>query len=148
MKIAAVQAAKQVKRPVRLTLTREQMFTLVGYRPLTIQRIGLGASADGKLVGITHESHSQTAVYEEFTENAVNVSRFLYASPNANTRYKVVPLNVGVPAPMRGPGEATGSFALESALDELSYKLGIDPIELRLRNYADTDLGTQPALVE
>ena len=138
--VAAVQAAKLVKRPVRLTLTREQMFTLVGYRPLTIQRIGLGASADGKLVGITHESHSQTAVYEEFTENAVNVSRFLYASPNANTRYKVVPLNVGVPAPMRGPGEATGSFALESALDELSDKLGIDPIELRLRNYADTDL--------
>jgi xanthine dehydrogenase YagR molybdenum-binding subunit len=138
--IAAAQAAKLLKRPVRLTLTREQMFTLVGYRPLTIQRIGLGATTDGKLVGITHESHSQTAIYEEFTENAVNVSRFLYASPNANTRYKVVPLNVGVPAPMRGPGEATGSFALESALDELAYKLGIDPIELRLRNYAETDL--------
>ena len=137
--IAATQAAKLLKRPVKLTLTREQMFTLVGYRPLTIQRIGLGATTDGKLVGITHESHSQTAVYEEFTENAVNVSRFLYASPNANTRYKVVPLNVGVPAPMRGPGEATGSFALESALDELSYKLGIDPIELRLRNYAESD---------
>jgi len=137
--VAAVQAAKLVQRPVKLTLTREQMFTLVGYRPLTIQKIGLGATPDGKLVGITHESHSQTAVYEEFTENAVNVSRFLYASPNANTRYKVVPLNVGVPAPMRGPGEATGSFALESALDELSYKLKIDPIELRLRNYTDRD---------
>ncbi|HEV3326839.1 MAG TPA: xanthine dehydrogenase family protein molybdopterin-binding subunit [Puia sp.] len=137
--VAAAQAAKLVKRPVKLTLTREQMFTLVGYRPLTIQKIGLGASTDGKLVGITHESHSQTAVYEEFTESAVGVSRFLYASPNVNTRYKVVPLNVGVPAPMRGPGEATGSFALESALDELSYKLGIDPIELRLRNYTYTD---------
>ncbi len=137
--LAAVQAAKLVKRPVKLTLTREQMFVLVGYRPLTIQKIGLGATTDGKLVGITHESHSQTAVYEEFTENAVNVSRFLYASPNANTRYKVVALNVGVPAPMRGPGEATGSFALESALDELSYKLKIDPIELRLRNYTYTD---------
>jgi xanthine dehydrogenase YagR molybdenum-binding subunit len=137
--VAAVQAAKLVKRPVKLTLTREQMFTLVGYRPMTIQKIGLGASADGKLIGITHESHSQTAVYEEFTESAVNVSHFLYASPNVTTRYKVVPLNVGVPAPMRGPGEATGSFALESALDELSYKLGIDPIELRLRNYADMD---------
>ncbi|HMH24679.1 MAG TPA: xanthine dehydrogenase family protein molybdopterin-binding subunit, partial [Puia sp.] len=133
------QAARLVKRPVKLTLTREQMFTLVGYRPLTIQKIGLGASNDGKLVGITHESHSQTAVYEEFTENAVAVSRFLYNSPNANTRYKVVPLHVGVPAPMRGPGEATGSFALESALDELSYKLNIDPIELRLRNYTYTD---------
>lgn len=137
--VAAAQAAMLVKRPVKLTLTREQMFTLVGYRPMTIQKIGLGATTDGKLVGITHESHSQTAVYEEFTESAVSVSRFLYASPNANTRYKVVPLNVGVPAPMRGPGEATGSFALESALDELSYKLGLDPIELRLRNYTYTD---------
>ena len=87
-------------------------------------------------------------MYEEFTENAVNVSRFLYTSPNANTRYKVVPLNVGVPAPMRGPGEATGSFALESALDELSYKLGIDPIELRLRNYTDMDPEQKPALVK
>ena len=137
--IAAVQAAKLVKRPVKLTLTREQMFTLVGYRPLTIQKIGLGATADGKLIGITHESHSQTAVYEEFTEGAVNVSRFLYQSPNANTRYKVVPLNIGVPAPMRGPGESTGAYALECALDELSYALNIDPIELRLRNYADAD---------
>lgn len=137
--IAAVQAAKLIKRPVKLTLTREQMFNSVGYRPLTIQRIGLGATPDGKLVGITHESHSQTAIYEEFTENAVAVSRFLYASPNANTRYRVVPLNVGVPAPMRGPGEATGSFALESALDELSYALNMDPIALRLANYAESD---------
>ena len=137
--IAAVQAAKLVKRPVKLTLTREQMFTLVGYRPLTIQKIGLGATADGKLVGITHESHSQTAVYEEFTEGAVNVSRVLYQSPNANTRYKVVPLNIGVPAPMRGPGESTGAYALESAMDELSYALNLDPIELRLRNYTDAD---------
>ena len=137
--VAAAQAAKMLKRPVKLTLTREQMFTLVGYRPLTVQKIGIGATPDGKLVGITHESHSQTAVYEEFTERSVNVSRFLYASPNANTRYKVVPLNVGVPAPMRGPGEATGAFALESALDELAYALNMDPIELRLKNYADTD---------
>lgn len=137
--IAAVQAAKMLGRPVKLTLTREQMFTLVGYRPLTIQKIGLGATPDGKLVGITHESYSQSAVYEEFTEASVNVSRFLYSSPNANTRYKVIPLNVGVPAPMRGPGEATGSFALESALDELSYLLNMDPIQLRLNNYTDTD---------
>ncbi len=137
--IAAVQTAKMLGRPVKLTLTREQMFTLVGYRPLTIQKIGLGATPDGKLVGITHESYSQSAVYEEFTENSVNVSRFLYSSPNANTRYKVIPLNVGVPTPMRGPGEATGSFALESALDELSYLLKMDPIQLRLNNYTDTD---------
>jgi xanthine dehydrogenase YagR molybdenum-binding subunit len=137
--IAASYAARLIKRPVKLTLTREQMFTLVGYRPFTIQKIGLGANADGTLVGITHESESQTATYEEFTENSVNCSRFLYASPNCNTLYKVVPLNVGVPAPMRGPGEATGSFALESALDELSYALKMDPIKLRLKNYADHD---------
>ncbi|MEO6314394.1 MAG: xanthine dehydrogenase family protein molybdopterin-binding subunit [Chitinophagaceae bacterium] len=137
--VAAVQAAKLLRRPVKLTLTREQMFTLVGYRPLTIQKIGIGATPDGRLVGITHESFSQTAVYEEFTERSVNVSRFLYASPNANTRYKVVPLHVGVPAPMRGPGEATGAFGLESALDELSYALNMDPIELRLKNYAEVD---------
>jgi xanthine dehydrogenase YagR molybdenum-binding subunit len=137
--IASAMAAKLINRPVKLTLTREQMFTLVGHRPLTIQKIGLGADHDGRLIGITHESASQTAVYEEFTEGSVNVSRFLYDSPNANTRYKVVPLHVGVPAPMRGPGEATGSFALESALDELAFALKMDPIELRLKNYTDRD---------
>ena len=137
--IAAVQAAKMINRPVRLTLTREQMFLMVGYRPMTIQKVGIGADADGKLTGITHESFSQTAVYEDFTERSVNVSRFLYNSPNVNTRYRIVPLNIGVPAPMRGPGEATGAYALESALDELSYKLNIDPIELRLKNYADVN---------
>lgn len=137
--VAAAYAARLIKRPVKLTLTREQMFTLVGYRPYTIQKIGLGADADGRLTGITHESYSQTATYEEFTENSVNCSRFLYDSLNCNTLYKVVPLNVGVPAPMRGPGEATGSFALESALDELSYALKMDPIKLRLKNYAERD---------
>ena len=137
--IAAIQAAKMANRPVRITLTREQMFTLVGYRPHTVQKIGIGATKDGILTGITHESYSQSAKYEEFTERSVNVSRFLYACPNVNTIYKVVPLNIGVPAPMRGPGEATGAYALECALDELSYKLGIDPVKLRLKNHADMD---------
>jgi xanthine dehydrogenase YagR molybdenum-binding subunit len=137
--IAAIQAAKMTGKPVRVTLTREQMFTLVGYRPHTIQRVGIGATADGTITGITHESHSQTAKHEEFTERSVNVSRFLYASPNVNTIYKLVPLNIGVPAPMRGPGEATGAYALECAMDELSYKLGMDPVALRLKNHADTD---------
>lgn len=137
--LAAIQAAKMFSRPVRLTLTREQMFTQVGYRPRTLQRMGVGASRDGHLTGITHESFSQTAVYEEFTERSVNVSRFMYACPSVTTRYKVVPLNFGVPAPMRGPGEATGVYALESALDELAHKLGMDPIELRLRNFPERD---------
>ncbi len=137
--IAAVAAAKLVKRPVKLVLSRADMFTSVGYRPLTWQKIGIGATSDGKLVGITHEATGQTSVYEDFTEGVVNISQLMYASPNVNTKYKVVSLNVNTPTPMRGPGEATGAWALESALDELSYALNIDPIELRLRNHADTD---------
>ncbi|TWI94802.1 xanthine dehydrogenase YagR molybdenum-binding subunit [Mucilaginibacter frigoritolerans] len=137
--IAAVAAAKLVKRPVKLVLSRADMFTSVGYRPHTWQKVGLGATADGKLVGITHEASGQTSVYENFTEGVVNISQLMYASPNVNTRYRIVPLNVNTPTPMRGPGEATGAYALESAMDELSYALNIDPIELRIRNHADSD---------
>jgi len=137
--IGAVMAAKVVKRPVKLVLSRADMFTSVGYRPYTWQKIGLGATADGKLVGITHEAIGQTSAYEDFTENTVNTSQLMYVCPNVTTRYKLVSLNVNTPTPMRGPGEATGAFALESALDELSYALNIDPIELRMRNYAETD---------
>jgi xanthine dehydrogenase YagR molybdenum-binding subunit len=137
--IAAVMAAKKVGRPVKLVLDRNQMFTMVGYRPQTFQKIGLGAGNDGKLVGITHEAIAQTSSYELFTEGIVNVSKFLYACPNVDTDYKIERLDISTPIWMRGPGEATGTFALESALDELSYKLKIDPLELRLRNYPETD---------
>jgi xanthine dehydrogenase YagR molybdenum-binding subunit len=137
--MAAIQAAKMFNKPIRVTLTREQMFTQVGYRPQTLQHLRIGANRDGRLSSITHESFGQTAVYEEFTERSANVSRFMYACPNVTTRYRLVPLNIGVPAPMRGPGEATGVYALESALDELSHKLGIDPVELRLRNEPEHD---------
>ena len=115
------------------------MFNSVGYRPYTLQKIGLGATADGKLTGITHEANAITSMYEEFNEGSVNISRQLYACPNVTTRYKVYPFNVSTPTYMRGPGEATGAFALESALDELAYKLNMDPIELRLKNYAEKD---------
>jgi len=137
--IAAVLAAKVVKKPVKLVLSRADMFTSVGYRPHTWQKIGLGATADGKLVGITHLAAGQTSVYENFTEGVVNISQLMYACPNVNTQYKLVSLNVNTPTPMRGPGEATGAFALESAMDELAYELNMDPIEFRLRNYAETD---------
>lgn len=137
--IAAVMAAKKVNRPVKLVLTRPQMFTLVGYRPYTVQKIGLGATPDGKLTGLTHQAVAQTSSYEEFTEGTVNLSRFLYACPNVNTSYKIVPLDTSTPTWMRGPGEATGAFALESAMDELAYALRLDPLELRLRNHADID---------
>ena len=82
---------------------------------------------------------ANTSPYEQFTEATVNISRFLYACPNVTTRYKIVPLNVCTPIWMRGPGEATGCFAFESAMDELAFKLNLDPIEFRMRNHADTD---------
>ncbi|MDN5288640.1 MAG: xanthine dehydrogenase YagR molybdenum-binding subunit [Mucilaginibacter sp.] len=137
--VAAIVGAKVVKRPVKLVLSRADMFTSVGYRPYTWQKIAIGATADGKLTGITHEAYGQTSAYENFTEGTVRVSLNTYACPNVNTKYNLVSLNVGTPTWMRGPGEATGAFALESALDELSYDLKLDPIELRLRNYAEVD---------
>ena len=137
--IAAVLASKVTGKPVKLVLSRADMFTSVGYRPYTWQKVSIGANPDGKLVGITHEATGQSSVYEDFTEGVVNISQLMYASPNINTRYKIVSLNVNTPTPMRGPGEATGAFALESAMDELSYQLNIDPIDFRMRNYAETD---------
>ncbi|MGZ8538643.1 MAG: xanthine dehydrogenase family protein molybdopterin-binding subunit, partial [Flavisolibacter sp.] len=137
--IAALIGAKKIGKPLKLVLTRDQMFTMVGYRPYTVQKIGIGASADGKLTAITHEAGSITSPYEEFTEGTVNISRQLYACANVTTRYKIYPMNVSTPTWMRGPGEATGSYALECALDELSYLLKIDPLELRKINYAETD---------
>jgi xanthine dehydrogenase YagR molybdenum-binding subunit len=136
---AAVMAAQMLKRPVKLMLTREMQFNEVGYRPYTWQKISAGATADGKLVGLIHEAKGQTSTFEEFTEGTVNMSRFMYACPSVGTIYKVVPVDVNTPTWMRGPGEATGAFALESAMDELAYKLNLDPIELRVRNHADTD---------
>ena len=138
--VAAIIGAQVVKRPVKVVLSRADMFTSVGYRPHTWQKIGIGATADGKLVGITHQAVGQTSTYEDFAEGPTDISRSLYACPNVNTSNKILSLDVGSPTWMRGPGDATGAFALESAMDELSYLLSIDPIELRMRNYAETDL--------
>ena len=137
--IAALIAAKKIGKPVKLVLGREQMFTMVGYRPHSLQRMGLGATIDGKLTGITHEASSVTSSYEEFTDRTVNASKDLYACQNVTTRYKVYPLNLSTPTWMRGPGDSTGAFALESAMDELAYALKMDPIQLRLINYAEAD---------
>lgn len=138
---AAVIAAKKLNRPVKVTLNREQMFTMVGYRPYSWQKIGIGAGKDGKLTGITHHAVSNTSRYEDFREGITNVSQFLYACPNVNTSYKMLPLDVNTPIWMRGPGPATGCFGLECALDELSYLLNMDPIELRIIN--DTPVNPQ-----
>jgi len=136
---AAIIAAKMVKRPVKLMLTREQMFFMVGYRPRTWQKIGIGAGPDGKLVGISHASIGQTSSYEEFTESTLQQSRMMYNAPNVSTRYRILPLDVSTPIWMRGPGEATGAFGLESAMDELAYKLKMDPLAFRILNYTESD---------
>ncbi|HZE72645.1 MAG TPA: xanthine dehydrogenase family protein molybdopterin-binding subunit [Pyrinomonadaceae bacterium] len=137
--VVAAMAARVVKRPVKLVVTRKQMFSSHGHRPYTVQRVALGAGKDGRLTAIVHEGYAQTSLYEENTENLVNVGRMLYASPNCITKYRLVRGNVQTPLYMRAPGECSGVFALDSAMDELAYKLKIDPLELRIRNHADSD---------
>jgi xanthine dehydrogenase YagR molybdenum-binding subunit len=135
---AACIAAKKLKRPVKVLLTRPQMFSLVGYRPQSWQKIGIGADKTGKLLGISHEAISNTSRYEDYREGITDASRFLYKCENVDTEYKLLPLDLSTPTWMRGPGETTGCFALESALDELSYQLKMDPIDLRIVNYTET----------
>jgi xanthine dehydrogenase YagR molybdenum-binding subunit len=134
----AVLAALQLERSVRVELTRDQMFTHV-FRPHTSQVIALGASRDGKLQAITHEAVAVTSRFEDHQEVVVNWSGMLYHCDNVALTYKVVQLDTYTPGDMRAPGAPLGLFALESAMDELSYATGIDPVELRLRNYTEAD---------
>lgn len=135
----AALAARHVGRPVKLVLNRKQMFFTTGHRPRSLQRVALGASPDGKLTGVVHEGTGETSRYEQFTEALTAVTDYLYSCPNVRTQYRLAQLDTGTPNHMRGPGEASGIFALESAMDELSYKFGIDPIELRRRNEPTID---------
>jgi xanthine dehydrogenase YagR molybdenum-binding subunit len=138
--VIAALAAKQVGRPVKLHLTRAQMFTCIGYRPKTIQRVALGADQQGKLSAIIHECTSQTSVWkDEWVESSTKVTRMLYSAPNLRTVQKLAPVNANTPTQMRAPGEATGTFALEVAMDELAVLTKVDPVELRLKNYAEKD---------
>lgn len=138
--VLAALAAKQAGSPVKFVLTRSQMFSCIGYRPKTLQRVALGADAGGKLVSTVHECTSQTSPWrDEWVETSTKQSRMLYSCPNVKTVQKLAPVNANTPTQMRAPGEATGTFALESAMDELAVELKIDPIELRLRNYAQRD---------
>lgn len=132
---AACIAAKKLNRPVKLVLTRPQMFSLIGYRPQSWQKVNIAADAEGNFLSINHEAISSTSRYEDFREGIVDVSKFLYACENVTTKYSILPLDLSTPIWMRGPGEATGCFALESAIDDLSYQLKMDPIALRLKNF-------------
>jgi xanthine dehydrogenase YagR molybdenum-binding subunit len=135
----AALGARVAGRPVKLMLSRRDMYYGVGYRPHTVQRVALGASRDGRLTAVVHDGFQETSTYEDFTEALLNPTRFLHSCPNVHTRHRVAPMNVHTPTYMRAPGEVSGIFALESAMDELAVALNMDPIDLRLRNEPERD---------
>jgi xanthine dehydrogenase YagR molybdenum-binding subunit len=132
----AAAAARVLGRPVKSALTREQVFTIVGHRPATSQTVSLGAKRDGTLVAVKHDGISSKSASNSFTESVANTSLSTYAAPNIHVGRAIVTLDVPVTTIMRAPGETNGAWAQESALDELADQLGIDPLELRRRNYA------------
>ena len=137
--VLAAVAAREVGRPVKLAITRQQMFAFVGYRTPTVQRVALGADADGRLVALTHDATMQSSRIREFTEQTVVATRHMYAAEHRRTRHRLLRLDVPTPSWMRAPGECPGMFALESAMDELAIAAGVDPIELRIRNEPSVD---------
>ena len=136
--VLAVLAALALQRSVRVVLTRPQMYGL-GYRPAMIQRIELGASADGTLEAITHDAITVTSQYEDFFRQETGWSGLLYKSANAKYEHKLARLDLPTSCDMRCPSAATGVYALESAMDELAFALKVDPLELRLRCYSERD---------
>lgn len=135
----AAMAAKVVGRPVKLVVTRQQMCSLTGHRPVTIQKIQLGCDATGKLTAIEHAVRSETSRFDEFVEPSAMQTRHIYSCPNVVTSHRVVRLDISTPTFTRAPGESSGTYALESAMDELAYAANIDPLNLRLLNYAAID---------
>ena len=137
----AAMAARAVSRPVKLVLSRAQMYTSNGFRPMTVQKIAIGVETDGTLLSVRHDGISQMSMPKlgEFVEPVALATEMLYACPNLAVTHRLVGVNQGLPTYMRAPGEAPGVFAIESAMDELAAELKIDPIELRLKNYAETD---------
>lgn len=132
-----VAAARELKRPVKLVYTRTQSYTGYGYRPYTWQKIQLGADKNGKLVSMIHEAVKNASSFQDYTDGTTEFTRPLYACPNADTPQKIVKTDLSTPAAMRAPGAVSGMFALECAMDELAYKLKIDPLELRMINFTD-----------
>ena len=132
-------AARELKRPVKVVYTRRQMYTGHGYRPYTIQKIALGADQAGKLVSMIHDVVHNTSSFEQFNDNTTNFTRQVYACPNLYAPVRITNTDLHTPTWMRAPGAVSGMFALECAMDELAYTLKIDPLELRLINYAEYD---------
>jgi xanthine dehydrogenase YagR molybdenum-binding subunit len=137
--VLGIMAARLVGRPVKLVLRREQMFGPVGHRAPTRQRLRLGADRDGALTAIDHHTKTASSSFDDFFEPASDISHALYASPAIATSYEAVRLDTGTPLFMRAPGEATGSIALESAIDEMAQACAMDPLAFRLQNYAEVE---------
>jgi xanthine dehydrogenase YagR molybdenum-binding subunit len=137
--LAALAALAIQGRPVKFALTRQQMFCGVGYRTPTIQRIRLGADRDGRLTATCHDVIAQTAKTKEFAEQAAVPTRTMYATQSRRTTHRLAALDVPVPSWMRAPGDAPGMFALESAMDEMATRCGLDPVEFRIRNEPEID---------
>ncbi|GAB2976765.1 xanthine dehydrogenase family protein molybdopterin-binding subunit [Streptomyces pseudoechinosporeus] len=135
----AALAARETKRPVKLVLSRRQMYFGTGFRPSYAYRLRLGSDRRGRLTAAIHGIDAETSSYETFTEAILGAGQMTYSMPHVSQAYRQVPLDVNTPIWMRGPGFATASFAIESAMDELAHELGVDPIELRRRNEPDED---------
>ena len=139
--VLAAMAAKQLGRPVKLSLDRNQMFGPVGTRPITEQRMRMAALPDGRMTASGHDTIAYTSMIEDWIEPCGLVTRMMYESPNQETSHRLARMNLGTPTFMRAPGEATGSYAQECAIDELAYELHMDPLALRLKNYTERDPG-------
>ncbi|MER6951272.1 xanthine dehydrogenase family protein molybdopterin-binding subunit [Nonomuraea sp. NPDC000554] len=137
--ILAALCARAVGRPVKVSLTRQQLFDVTGYRTPTIQRLRIGADADGRLTALDHEVAVQSSTLVEFAEQAAAPARVMYATPALRTAHRLVRLDVATPSWMRAPGECPGMYALESAMDELAVAAGLDPVELRVRNEPEAE---------
>jgi len=137
--VLGVMAARMVGRPVKLVLRREQMFGPVGHRAPTRQSFHVGADSDGRLTALDHRTKTTSSTFDDFFEPASDASHTLYASRAISTSHEAVRIDTGTPLFMRAPGEATGSIALESAIDEMAEACGIDPLAFRLANYAEVE---------
>lgn len=140
--ILAILAARMLKRPVKLALTRTQMYGPVGHRGATWQKLRIGTDANGKMTALHHHTLAATSSFDDFIEPAANASLPLYASASILAEHEGLRLDTGTPGPMRAPGEASGSAALEVAMDEAAEACGMDPLAFRLANYAETEPGT------
>ena len=137
----AAAAARKLQQPVKVVLTREQMFMNVGHRPVTVQRVRLSADRDGRLTSLQHDVANHTGTRDDYDENCPEATAYFYSVPNLRITSGIAKRNVAPPTSMRGPGAVPGLYATESALDELAVLLNMDPLALRLRNVPTRDEG-------